>query len=1185
MALARYEGVAQDSAGNVIPNATVEVRRDAPGRPVVPLFGDRNGTVPLGNPIKTDALGKFAFHAPGGVYYVRVFTGPSQAPFQEYVRRYQALGTAAERDVEDLARVLESGTAGFSTIEELQAFVPTTTEGVLGKVLRGAGAGFYHYDDTQEEGEKWIKDRPLYDTFARLSVVDGTANAIEAELEDGIDDATVKLMALIPEETNTGAVTLNGLPLKDVSGAALIAGQLVAGRSYNLTDEGDHYRLRQESDVTGVPSGIAAAAAVAVGQISPLVEQAEAARDIAVPAKDAAVAAKDQSVAAKTAAELARDASMVNSLTYADEATGRAAVSDGQTFDVRPASADSREASRRFLRSSSSVSGLVTRFPSLTAVEQVTQADSARRQMPNAFTDEELDFTDFMRVSTSTLRPARVRKNGQICGSITAAAGSSASLTYTINVADIEGIDPANRHVSASILIESIDAGVGGGGQVRVLHRQKDASGNVIGAKTVTHVLMTSAGLSVPLVDEFPNVELDATCTAIDVYIDISASGSSAARTMWFRRMNLVAGPDPVFRAPRSVGQSDQDKAVEEAWGLETQQPNLFSVGELDFTDTSRLTAVTNPVVVGSHDGVPCYEVTTLEGGTTAAARWAIPRSVFSGSKMTGSIRVLYATPVDAGSIVGAIAYLYVQQFNVAGGGSGAEIANTRYQKTLCGREGITKARTFRIPTIDIHADCVEVRYFVAIAVAGGAPDRVVKFRDMMLASGANPFFRRPPMIGAAGLGTLYISPNGSNVAGTGSIGNPLATPDAAAARFYGVGDIVMLPGDFPDGMQLSRSLIKQMEVHTMTDSSGTRAKVRYGTKLTGITKTGSRTKIYQATIPIPSGQPNWICQDGVNDLSTAIVSGRSWPLYRGRGYRLPFARLFKTTATTLSAALDEMDAASGPKCFYDASTTTMYFTIQGGGDGTAASIYVPSDPADFNKGFISNAPNFWSGQQGKLKVYGLEIYYGNMNFRPFRHWHGEDIKVFGASANGFDVAFWGGLRGCEGAGNGAGNTANGDGANAQNFAEWWHENCLFHDNNDDGESSHTRCQVEGSNGVVEFNGGNGLIPALGGWARYTNMQTNFNAVQAWGGSTKYGGIGAIGDGTVCIAERCRSEGDKIGFFDGGATTSARLEARNSVAKNSTTYGFDCTLAVDSRYVGTGTAKSTRTVVESSVAL
>src|SRR5690606_17777576 len=119
MAMARYDGTAVNTAGDVIPNATVEVRLDQPGRPVVPLWGDRQGTVALGNPIQTDAQGGFYFHVPGGAYWVRVYTGPSQQPTFQKILRYVAIGTAAERDVEQLATMLEAGTATFATEEDL----------------------------------------------------------------------------------------------------------------------------------------------------------------------------------------------------------------------------------------------------------------------------------------------------------------------------------------------------------------------------------------------------------------------------------------------------------------------------------------------------------------------------------------------------------------------------------------------------------------------------------------------------------------------------------------------------------------------------------------------------------------------------------------------------------------------------------------------------------------------------------------------------------------------------------------------------------------------------------------------------------------------------------------------------------------------------------------------------------
>jgi len=278
MALARYESVAVNTAGDVIPNATVEVRRDQPGRPVVPLWADREGTVALGNPITADSEGKFGFHVTGGSYYIRVFTGPSQQPLQQYVRRYQAIGTAGERDVEDLASALEAGTATYPTLPELQAFVPLEA-GVGGKVTTGEDAGFYHYDFI---GEAWVFDRPLFDTLARMNITGGDANDIEAEIASGVADSAVVMLWIEAAATNTGPVTINAKPLKTIDGNDLLAGQWLAGRTYWFSDEGTFYKLRTESDVSG------------------LVAQAEAAATAAQEAQGA-------SETARTGAETARD--------------------------------------------------------------------------------------------------------------------------------------------------------------------------------------------------------------------------------------------------------------------------------------------------------------------------------------------------------------------------------------------------------------------------------------------------------------------------------------------------------------------------------------------------------------------------------------------------------------------------------------------------------------------------------------------------------------------------------------------------------------------------------------------------------------------------------------------------------------------------------------------------------------
>ena len=264
------------------------MREDRAGRPVVPLWANRDGTEPLGNPIKADELGKFGFYAKGGSYYIRVFTGPSQQPFQQYVRRHQAIGTAAERDVEDLATALETGTATFPTLAELQAFVPSG-QGVGGKVTTGPEAGFYHRN---WETNEWVFDRPLFDTLARMVVTGGTADASEAATETGVADSAVVMLWIEAPATNTGPVTINGKPVLTIDGAALLAGQWLAGRTYWFTNEGEHYKLRTESDVSG------------------LVAQAEAAATVALDA--AGVAAGAAGASANSAAEAAGFAAGLN---------------------------------------------------------------------------------------------------------------------------------------------------------------------------------------------------------------------------------------------------------------------------------------------------------------------------------------------------------------------------------------------------------------------------------------------------------------------------------------------------------------------------------------------------------------------------------------------------------------------------------------------------------------------------------------------------------------------------------------------------------------------------------------------------------------------------------------------------------------------------------------------------------
>lgn len=92
MAMARWQASVTDAAGNVVPGAMVEVRREGGG--LVQLYSDRAGTIAKGNPFAADSDGFAFFHAPGGAYRVRAYAGAF-----ERIWRYVAVGLGGESDL------------------------------------------------------------------------------------------------------------------------------------------------------------------------------------------------------------------------------------------------------------------------------------------------------------------------------------------------------------------------------------------------------------------------------------------------------------------------------------------------------------------------------------------------------------------------------------------------------------------------------------------------------------------------------------------------------------------------------------------------------------------------------------------------------------------------------------------------------------------------------------------------------------------------------------------------------------------------------------------------------------------------------------------------------------------------------------------------------------------------------
>lgn len=97
MSFARWQATIVDDAGNVVPNATVTVRREIGGLPLQTLYSDRAGSVPLSNPTAADSEGFVFFYCAGGSYQIVATSGAFSRTW-----RHVAIGTGAEYDIEDL---------------------------------------------------------------------------------------------------------------------------------------------------------------------------------------------------------------------------------------------------------------------------------------------------------------------------------------------------------------------------------------------------------------------------------------------------------------------------------------------------------------------------------------------------------------------------------------------------------------------------------------------------------------------------------------------------------------------------------------------------------------------------------------------------------------------------------------------------------------------------------------------------------------------------------------------------------------------------------------------------------------------------------------------------------------------------------------------------------------------------
>lgn len=251
MPLARYTAAVLDAAGNAVPGCAIEVRNEDTGL-LARLYSDRDGLSPISNSFDaTEAT--FSFHTTGGAYRVRATKGAFSVEW-----RFVAVGTMQEQDVEGIVFSLQAGVVPALTAADLDLYIPPVPE--EGEALPRAGVVYadpvksnngywvYSFDD-----EEWQFARPLSDTLARLTVVDGDENDIVATSFPGVDPSSVVAFFIDPDEPNTGPVTVSidgndPVPAYDYTGNQFPAGAF-AGRVFLTLEEDGSLRSVMPADL------------------------------------------------------------------------------------------------------------------------------------------------------------------------------------------------------------------------------------------------------------------------------------------------------------------------------------------------------------------------------------------------------------------------------------------------------------------------------------------------------------------------------------------------------------------------------------------------------------------------------------------------------------------------------------------------------------------------------------------------------------------------------------------------------------------------------------------------------------------------------------------------------------------------------------------------------------------------
>lgn len=401
--------------------------------------------------------------------------------------------------------------------------------------------------------------------------------------------------------------------------------------------------------------------------------------------------------------------------------------------------------------------------------------------------------------------------------------------------------------------------------------------------------------------------------------------------------------------------------------------------------------------------------------------------------------------------------------------------------------------------------------------------------------------------------GIFYVSPTGSD-ANIGSLESPLATVDAAL--MLGGANICMLPGVYTQRIDLSKAYHGNISIHSYTQDGRVIFKDPNCVVSTTETLVDGYDNLYKVTTNISFDENNvWLFQDGIADETTLISDEERHPLQRGYAYRCEDTKIERCKTNVLNEALEEITSSDVYKWFYDASTSSLYFS--------RPSVITETNPlcCSLHNSLFKNADRRIS-----LHMSGVETKYMMFNITRTTGSVIKDCKAsnaFGAGAFVYDQALSAEFIRCEASRCFSGNNGDGFNAHSKTTGDIYSKqttvsliDCWSHDNSDDGYSDHERSEITIMGGLFEYNGKAGITPSYGSHCTCYNVYSRNNysgfyyggaATEAEGG--QYGQMYCVN----CIAENNNRGGARAGFKVDGAHNKMELVGCKSIGNN---YGF-----------------------------